>query len=271
VSLWEAPNKWISDPEGFVFLPRAIDRVGKAAFSNEWTGAEPTTPIIPSLPPVSAFASRQVRLEVHDLLRAECPQFQRGPLKPPFDPSFTNTEWEAAQELCQRKYLETQPALLRFNKVCETVASGCRSGALVSAWRPRDGGGMTPIPTVWWNTEGEVLRSRFIHFSLDPKHPFQAGLTEQRAWICVSSASLDAFIGRLSGNSASIAKDEADAIRHLARRLREEPDLKRSDAEAECAQFKLSQRGFRARIWPKARQEARLSPIGRAGRKKSRR
>jgi hypothetical protein len=40
-SLWQTPSHWISDPFGYVFLPRAMREIGKALFPNEWTGDEP--------------------------------------------------------------------------------------------------------------------------------------------------------------------------------------------------------------------------------------
>jgi hypothetical protein len=45
LSSWHKPNKWISDPQGYVFLPRAMLEIGKALYPNEWTGAEPVTPV----------------------------------------------------------------------------------------------------------------------------------------------------------------------------------------------------------------------------------
>jgi hypothetical protein len=50
--------------------------------------------------------------------------------------------------------------------------------------------------------------------------------------------------------------------------LREDDNLKFSDALAACRkEYTLSERGFRSRIWPKAREGASLPPTAPAGRK----
>ena len=41
---------------------------------------------------------------------------------------------------------------------------------------------------------------------------------------------------------------EADAIRHLADKLKENPDMTREEAYAECARFAITKRGFLHRV-----------------------
>jgi len=66
-----------------------------------------------------------------------------------------------------------------------------------------------------------------------------------------------------------IIRTEAAATRALAAHLRQNPDITRDAAEAWCGRegFKLSKRGFRHRVWPKAREEAGLPSLAPAGRK----
>jgi len=168
----------------------------------------------------------------------------------------------------QKRYDGALPAWQRYAKVRETVASGCRSGALVSAWRPMDGGDVAKMPPSWWNTEGVTLFYRFDFFSLDPNKPFLKAISERRAWICISRESLDTVLRHLGSSHASTIKDESDAIIFLTNTLKQNPNLKRADAEAECEKFGISQRGFRDRVWPKAREGAGLSAIAPPGRKK---
>lgn len=40
---WKNPASWPDDAYGFVFLARALQRIGTALFSDEWTGAEVVT------------------------------------------------------------------------------------------------------------------------------------------------------------------------------------------------------------------------------------
>jgi hypothetical protein len=62
---------------------------------------------------------------------------------------------------------------------------------------------------------------------------------------------------------------ETNAIHALASHLRENPDLKREEAASWCKKrgFTLSARGFQARVWPAARQEAGLPRRASPGRK----
>lgn len=65
--------------------------------------------------------------------------------------------------------------------------------------------------------------------------------------------------------------EEAAAIKQLAFQLRTNPDWRREDARQwlSASGFRLSQRGFRDRVWPNARITAGLSKTADPGRKKS--
>ena len=77
---WHKPANWIGDPLGYVFLPRAMLDIGKALYPNEWTGAEPPTPVFLLLPLGSAAASEWQKREAHIALCKERPDFGRKPL-----------------------------------------------------------------------------------------------------------------------------------------------------------------------------------------------
>jgi hypothetical protein len=76
---WHAPSEWISDPFGYVFLPRAMSEIGKALHPTEWTGAEPTEPVFHLLPELSGVASPVVKIDVLIALGKERPEFGRSP------------------------------------------------------------------------------------------------------------------------------------------------------------------------------------------------
>ncbi|UYZ07524.1 hypothetical protein CFBP5507_00450 [Agrobacterium salinitolerans] len=64
---WKNPASWPDDAYGFVFLARAIQRIGTALFNDEWTGAEVVTgapieawrDIALSIPPSRLSQARQ--------------------------------------------------------------------------------------------------------------------------------------------------------------------------------------------------------------------
>ena len=62
---------------------------------------------------------------------------------------------------------------------------------------------------------------------------------------------------------------ETEAINALGLLLQEKRNLTRTEARSWCNQrgFKLSWRGFQNRVWPKAREKAKLDPKSPAGRK----
>jgi hypothetical protein len=223
-SLWHTPSKWISDPVGYVFLPRAMREIGEALYPNEWRGDEPTTAIFSSLPSSPAFASQHVKQEVHEVLRKERPDLGRTSLtelphealpatvgispRPisratagisarPSVPiiTFTDAEWEVAREIYQKRHDEARFARRRYAKVRETVAAGCRSGELMFGTRPRKGGSVRPGKPELWETEGDRLYPRFECFALSRSEPFSIGLRDDAEWICVSRDSLDKFLG----------------------------------------------------------------------------
>ena len=98
---------------------------------------------------------------------------------------------------------------------------------------------------------------------------FLKAVSDRRAWIYISRGSLDKLLSRLCSSPASTMKAESDAIRHLTSRLKQDSDLRKTDAEAECEKFGISQRGFLNRVWPKARELAGLPAKAPPGRKKT--
>jgi hypothetical protein len=169
-------------------------------------------------------------------------------------------------------------AKARFDGVCERVALASKSGELVTGWRPRKGGHVEEIPQAWWNTEGTPIHRRFREFGIDPLDPFcgngQPVFTDserfkRQGWLCISRDSLDKFVGGLGSSPTLTAKDESDAVAYLTNKLKQDPDLKRADAKDECERFRISERGFLDRVWPKARERAGLSAVAPPGRKRT--
>lgn len=96
-------------------------------------------------------------------------------------------------------------------------------------------------------------------------------VTERRAmpqphWLFMTRESLNQFLKALPSLSSIV--QEHKAIRHVANMLKKDPALSKDKAKAECKQFKISGAGFRYRVWPKAREEARFPARAKPGPKK---
>jgi hypothetical protein len=42
LKFWARPHEWPRDPSGYVFLARAVEKIGRARFGDKWTGEELT-------------------------------------------------------------------------------------------------------------------------------------------------------------------------------------------------------------------------------------
>jgi len=76
----------------------------------------------------------------------------------------------------------------------------------------------------------------------------------------------------VSAAKAHAAGDETKAINFIAEKLGTNHNIKREDAWSACRKEfpTLSERGFRTRIWPQARQSAGLEAVAPPGRKSKR-
>ena len=60
-------SEWPRDPKGFVFLARAVERLGKAIFGNHWDGTEQSAKLLLPLPAFGSHApSREDRVTAHE-------------------------------------------------------------------------------------------------------------------------------------------------------------------------------------------------------------
>ena len=75
--------------------------------------------------------------------------------------------------------------------------------------------------------------------------------------------------GGLSARTKSTGAEETGAIKALAFQLSKNKNMKFGDAEAWCASqgYELTGKGFRYRVWPKAREAVDLKPRAPPGRK----
>jgi hypothetical protein len=184
---WQDQTAWPRDTQERVFLGRAVNRLGRALFGEEWTGEEPIA---------ETFFYLRIATDqraTNNFIARHLPQFgrkeYRGSMAPPptgydgHSPKFKFSEGELQEmELFIERHNETvPPAKERFKKVQNAIADYAVGRNLETSFRPFAGGDFSPIPASWWNTER--LAQRFAFCSLDPDKPFKEGGT---AWIFVA-------------------------------------------------------------------------------------
>jgi hypothetical protein len=116
------------------------------------------------------------------------------------------------------------------------------------------------------NLDGHHGRSAYLAYCWIERRMFDRWLARHRL-----SQSPARFQPQVSYRVSDLkAGDETAAIRALASQLRSTPEMTRSEAASWCtkAGFRLSQRGFQGRVWPRARAQADLQAKALPGRKR---
>src|SRR5262249_32260353 len=130
----------------------------------------------------------------------------RGSFGSPPSFQFTGKEWEAARDVVTRHNEQTMPSVRRFSQVQERIIQLAEAGLLITAIREKAGGGPTPIPPAWWNSER--IRNRFDLCQMNPDDPYGRGSAGDRfRWIFVTRESL---MSCASGSGAP-----SDGAQHL--------------------------------------------------------
>lgn len=226
---WLQKHLWPSDPADYVFLTRAVNRIGQAMFGSEWDGREPTAKPVHALPERGKAEARD-ELRAYEILKAISPDFvarerdKHADWKPKHDPrtgrllpasdKMTADDWLVAQKHVQGQNDAIAPALRRFIKVQQEIARACEAGELVSALRPSRGGTMQTVPRQFWNTER--WRDRFIWCQMNPKDPFSIGFAgENFCWIFITAESLEKFV-----SLRPFSKLASETLSHLSPYMR---------------------------------------------------
>ena len=187
---WAMPSKWPFDGAGFLFLGRAIDRVGSAEFGEDWDGAEMLADASHIVPEKWADASFGTKKYVNEALARAYSDYNLGAERwvvvQDVSPNYRKQtiyigaeDWTRAINLLDAQSQKVRAQILRRQTVEQLVASKCASGEFRSAGRPIRGGPLCPIPASAWHTE--IWRQRFDFCQMRIDRPFALGSCGDRS------------------------------------------------------------------------------------------
>jgi hypothetical protein len=219
-NFWKNNSQWPDDSVSYLFLARALDRLGKSFFPNIWTGAELWTETFKLSDYIwcdDRFANnllaenepRGGRRIIHALQSSNVIRGERGEGDPTgskitdsidalrrnsgLDIELSESERKAAHLIAKKLDVLNEPLINRARIVRAEFVKIAKEGTLTTAYRAIGTAVDVPIPPVWWDTDH--VCSRFYCGQLNPKSPYgdeQVG----GAWIFVFRKSLDQIIAR---------------------------------------------------------------------------
>ncbi|WP_425647941.1 hypothetical protein [Agrobacterium leguminum] len=229
---WKNPASWPDDAYGFVFLARAIQRIGKATFAGEWTDTEPfTAPPIETLQSmiergVPALAALEAyRKELSALIASNDPSKLlwkvetyrvRPSLQPlrtardatrsgprssvPSDDGFRTRQVlsdeavKYGEGLIPEENRKRNEAKERWARVLGLVKDALRDGKLGYVTLPTHGGAFSASqPKEWWNVPG--IENRITMCRMNPAAPYGFGFAGNGyEYIFVGEADLERLL-----------------------------------------------------------------------------
>lgn len=205
---WKNTVSWPDDAYGFVFLARAIQRIGKATFAGEWTDAEPfAAPLIETpqsmiqrgVPALAALEAYRKQLSA--LIASSDPsklswKVETYRVRPPLQPLRTardnprsavpsddgvRTRQVLSDEavkygegLIPEENRKRNEAKARWARVLCLVKDALRDGKLGYVTLPTHGGAFSaPQPKEWWNVPN--IGNRIAMCQMNPNAPYSSG------------------------------------------------------------------------------------------------
>lgn len=248
---WRSPASWPDDAYGFVFLARAIQRIGKATFAGEWTDTEPfTAPLIetpqsmtqrgvPALAALEAY-----RKELSALIALSDPsklswKVETYRLRPPLQPLrkardairsgprstvpsddgvrtrqvLSDEAVKYGEGLIPEENRKRSEAKARWARVLSSVKDAIRDGNLAYVTLPTHGGAFSaPRPKEWWNVHS--IENRITMCRMNPTAPYGSGFAGNGyEYIFVIEADLERLLPQPARPTTS---DEVKALEDKA-------------------------------------------------------
>lgn len=219
MGFWNDPGSWPDDFEGHVFLARAVDKLGRHLFFDEWVGVR-SGGDVPEFPHHAYGADQADILLATKLLRQHVPEAWQD--DPPVTDgqlsalrraasegedcpelidiwsSFSDELWAIARELVERYGAST--AADQWGEVLQLLVREFRAGRLHFYCRALDGGEPEKGEPGLWFTDAAVWRSRFDECAIDLAHPYRTASPDasdkgDMRYLYVSAKQLEALVG----------------------------------------------------------------------------
>lgn len=198
--LSDRPIDWPRlDPNGFIFLGRAMEKIGAGLFGDDWISAwlpRPVGIVRPTGRPMGAAPPDEVRYAKR-LIEEFRPELvpdpypgRTGILPPPWD--MDATIWTVAEALRKEMHDAHVADLKRRRDVRDAVTVECEAGRIKAAVR-HETGKMVPISAHQWNVSGiehfVTLQMRPIEHAYQPVEPLL---------LFLDAADVDRFVAQLT-------------------------------------------------------------------------
>jgi hypothetical protein len=137
---WLLESAWPDETLDWVFLGRAILRIGRMLYPDEWRDDDPSRGLT-----VDEWRDEVTSIALREISR------------------------DAAEAATRKKAMET---VSRARSTFMRIAADCRSAVLESGIRPVPGGDITPLPASVWATEYHRWADRFVFCQMRIDDPF---------------------------------------------------------------------------------------------------
>lgn len=231
-TFWKNDTQWPNDSESYLFLARALNRLGKSIFPSSWTGTEFATETFK----FADYIWHDPRF-ANNLLAEHHPNSGRHIIHAPQPSNIVRGKWGegdptgsaiadmigaiqrdqeldvilskdemgVARTIAEKIDAQNEAIVHRAEKAKADFVRLSREGRVATAYRSLGTNIDVPIPPVWWDTE--VVEFRFYCGQLNPMLPFGKERVGG-AWIFVSRTSVD----WLTANSPPEVPDGARVI-----------------------------------------------------------
>ncbi|MER8792877.1 hypothetical protein NKH75_01540 [Mesorhizobium sp. M0984] len=214
---WADDKTWPPDGKGYVFLGRALRKVGAHLFPEAWTDRDPHVLPLP-LPDTAADAKAGHLLAAQRLLGEYFPE------TPPPTVDFTGLEnsreqfskelWGKALDASRRQVVAASEAKERFRAAKEEIRRLCVTEVIVSAQRWNYDGSHSALKATLWNLP--KFETWFEHCQISSADAYgkSSGYDEYQ-WLFIGEAGLNALVDPLATSPSAAEQSKGYRSKYL--------------------------------------------------------